>query len=44
VGDQRFASGITADYDAAPDIEALAAGIENGVAQLVRACRHSAIG
>jgi diacylglycerol O-acyltransferase / wax synthase len=32
-----FIFGITADYDAAPDIEALAAGIENGVAQLVKA-------
>jgi hypothetical protein len=39
-----FVFGITADYDTAPDIEALAAGIENGVAQLVRAGRHSAIG
>jgi diacylglycerol O-acyltransferase len=39
-----FASGFTADYDTAPDVEALAAGIENGVAQLVRAGRHSAIG
>jgi diacylglycerol O-acyltransferase / wax synthase len=32
-----FIFGITADYDAAPDIDALAAGIENGVAQLVKA-------
>jgi hypothetical protein len=39
-----FIFGITADYDAAPDIEALAAGIENGVAQLVRASRDAAIG
>ncbi|MCW2661430.1 MAG: tgs1 [Mycobacterium sp.] len=39
-----FASGFTADYDTAPDVEALAAGIENGVAQLVWAGRHSAIG
>jgi diacylglycerol O-acyltransferase / wax synthase len=35
----KFVFGITADYDAAPDIEALAAGIENGVAQLVKAGR-----
>jgi diacylglycerol O-acyltransferase / wax synthase len=34
-----FIFGITADYDTAPDIEALAAGIENGVAQLVKAGR-----
>jgi diacylglycerol O-acyltransferase len=32
-----FIFGITADYDTAPDIEALAAGIEDGVAQLVTA-------
>ena len=30
-----FIFGITADYDTAPDIEALAAGIEDGVARLV---------
>jgi diacylglycerol O-acyltransferase / wax synthase len=35
----KFIFGITADYDTAPDIEALAAGIENGVAQLVKASR-----
>ena len=29
----NFIFGITADYDTAPDIEALAAGIEDGVAQ-----------
>jgi diacylglycerol O-acyltransferase len=34
-----FVFGITADYDTAPDIEALAAGIEQGVAQLVAAAR-----
>ena len=34
-----FVFGITADYDTAPDIDALAAGIENGVAQLVEAGR-----
>ncbi len=34
-----FVFGITADYDTAPDIEALAAGIVNGVAQLVAATR-----
>ena len=34
-----FVFGITADYDTAPDIETLAAGIENGVAQLVAASR-----
>ncbi|OBH00389.1 MULTISPECIES: wax ester/triacylglycerol synthase family O-acyltransferase [unclassified Mycobacterium] len=37
-----FVFGITADYDTAPDIEALAAGIERGVAQLVKAARKSA--
>jgi diacylglycerol O-acyltransferase len=35
----KFVFGITADYDTAPDIDALAAGIENGVAQLVKASR-----
>ena len=35
----KFIFGITADYDTAPDIDALAAGIENGVAQLVEASR-----
>jgi diacylglycerol O-acyltransferase len=35
----KFIFGITADYDTAPDIEVLAAGIENGVAQLVQAGR-----
>jgi diacylglycerol O-acyltransferase / wax synthase len=34
-----FVFGITADYDTAPDIETLAAGIEDGVAQLVTASR-----
>ena len=34
-----FIFGITADYDTAPDIEALAAGIEDGVARLVAASR-----
>jgi WS/DGAT/MGAT family acyltransferase len=34
-----FVFGITADYDTAPDIDALATGIENGVAQLVEASR-----
>jgi diacylglycerol O-acyltransferase / wax synthase len=34
-----FVFGITADYDAAPDIDALAAGIEGGVARLVAAAR-----
>jgi diacylglycerol O-acyltransferase / wax synthase len=34
-----FVFGITADYDTAPDIEALAAGIERGVARLVEASR-----
>jgi diacylglycerol O-acyltransferase / wax synthase len=36
-----FIFGITADYDTAPDIEALAAGIEDGVAKLVAAGRKS---
>ena len=35
----NFVFGITADYDTAPDIEALAAGIEEGIAQLVTAGR-----
>jgi len=35
----NFVFGITADYDTAPDIEALAAGIENGVARLAAASR-----
>ena len=35
----KFIFGITADYDTAFDIEALAGGIEDGVAQLVRAGR-----
>jgi WS/DGAT/MGAT family acyltransferase len=34
-----FVFGITADYDAAPDIEALADGIESGVARLITASR-----
>lgn len=34
-----FVFGITADYDTAPDIEALARGIEDGVERLVRAAR-----
>ncbi len=34
-----FVFGITADYDTAPDIDALAAGIEDGIAQLVAAGR-----
>jgi len=35
----KFIFGITADYDTAPDIAMLAEGIENGVAQLVKATR-----
>ncbi|ASL15171.1 WS/DGAT/MGAT family O-acyltransferase [Mycobacterium intracellulare] len=35
----QFVFGITADYDTAPDIEALAAGVENGVARLLTASR-----
>lgn len=34
-----FTFGIMADFDTAPDIEKLAAGIEKGVAQLVQASR-----
>jgi diacylglycerol O-acyltransferase / wax synthase len=34
-----FVFGITADYDTAPDIDALAAGIEKGVARLVTVSR-----
>jgi hypothetical protein len=34
-----FIFGITADYDTVPDIEVLAAGIEDGVARLVTAAR-----
>ena len=36
---EHFVFGITADYDTAPDIEALADGIENGVARLLTASR-----
>ena len=35
----KFVFGITADYDTAPDIDALAAGIEDGMARLVVASR-----
>jgi diacylglycerol O-acyltransferase len=35
----NFVFGITADYDAAPDIDALAAGVDDAVAQLVTASR-----
>ena len=35
----NFIFGITADYDTAPDIEALAEGIEDGVAKLLAASR-----
>lgn len=35
----HFVFGITADYDTAPDIEALAKGIEKGVARLVTVSR-----
>ena len=35
----KFVFGITADYDTAPDIDVLAAGIEDGVAQLLAASR-----
>ena len=35
-----FVFGITADYEAAPDIEALATGIEDGIARLVAAGRQ----
>lgn len=35
----NFVFGITADYDTAPDIEALAAGIEDGVARLLEISR-----
>lgn len=35
----KFIFGVTADYDTAPDIDALAAGIEDGVAQLLTASR-----
>ena len=31
----RFSFGITADYDSAPDVDALARGIEDGVRRLV---------
>ena len=30
----RFSFGITADYDSAPDVDALASGIEDGVRRL----------
>jgi hypothetical protein len=32
--DSRFSFGITADYDSAPDVDALARGIEQGVRRL----------
>lgn len=35
----QFIFGITADYDTAPDIDALATGIQDGVARLVTASR-----
>ena len=35
----HFVFGITADYDTAPDVEALAGGIEDGVMRLVTATR-----
>ncbi len=35
----HFVFGITGDYDAAPDLEALASGIEDGVARLVEISR-----
>jgi diacylglycerol O-acyltransferase / wax synthase len=38
-----FIFGITADYDTAPDIEVLAAGIEDGVARLVTAATSPSI-
>jgi hypothetical protein len=34
-----FVFGITAEYDTAPDIDTLATGIEQGMAQLVAAAR-----
>ena len=33
--------GITADYDATPDVDELARGIEQGVARLVASCTPS---
>lgn len=36
----NFVFGITGDYDGAPDVHVLAAGIEDGVAQLVAAGRR----
>lgn len=38
---ENFTFGITADYDTAPDIEALARGIEEGVERLMRAASRS---
>jgi diacylglycerol O-acyltransferase / wax synthase len=38
----RFVFGITADFDSAPDIDALAAGIENEVWQLLELSRTQA--
>jgi hypothetical protein len=37
--DDRFVFGITADHDTAPDVDRLAAGIEQGVARLVAISR-----
>ncbi|PJE00578.1 wax ester/triacylglycerol synthase family O-acyltransferase [Mycobacterium sp.] len=36
---ENFVFGITGDYDAAPDLEALASGIEDGVARLLEISR-----
>ena len=36
----HLAFGITGDYDTAPDVDVLARGIEDGVAELVKLSHH----
>ena len=40
--DGRLGFGVTGDYDTAPDIGVLCAGIEHGMAELVDAARKTA--
>ena len=41
--DGKVTFGITADYDANPDLEVLARGIEHGVSELLRAAKRHAV-
>ncbi len=41
--DGELTFGITADYDANPDLEVLARGIEHGVSELLLAARQHAL-